>query len=254
MHTNLFPETLFQLVRKTWKQPCTVPRMAALKTFDNCLPWDSPANPCKNWLNLREKERFSSFRYPKRQREWLAGRICAKAAIFDYCLTHTQHKHDLSWSQIHIENLESGRPVILHGETQSLLREPDISISHSKDFALAFAAKTYCGIDIQHTTDRLFRVKDRFCSEKEEQLLQSIVDKEMPTMHLTLLWAAKEAAKKAVSISSMPGFLDMNLVKLEERTHGMVFVFSYPESSATPSTLKVIVGQYRDYGIGICLH
>ncbi len=254
MHVNLFPEPLFHLVRKTWKHPCTIPRMAALKTFDNCLPWDSPANPFKEWLNSREKERFSTFRYAKRQREWLAGRICAKAAIFDYCLTHIQQERNLSRSQLHIENLESGRPAILHGATQSQLPEPDISISHSKDFALAFAAKTYCGIDIQHTTDRLFRVKDRFCSENEEQLLQSIVTEEMPSMHLTLLWAAKEAAKKAISVLSMPGFLDMNLINLEERGHGMVFTFSYLKSSAPPSTLKVIVGQYRDYGIGICLH
>ncbi len=253
MPNNLFPTTLFQIVRATWNPPCVIPHMADLESFTNCLPWGSPSNPYRGWLNPQEKERLSSFKHSKRQKEWLAGRICAKAAILNYYQTHLPQQLELSKKRIQITNLESGRPAFLHEQDADLLCKPDISISHSKNYAMAFAARTCCGIDIQHSTEKVLRVKKRFCHDSEEHLLLNLDIKASPALHLTLLWAAKEATIKAVSTSGIPGFLDLKLTGIQKHVQGWLFTFFQNKKQATPAIINVVVGRFEDYGIGICL-
>ena len=80
---------------------------------------------------------------------------------------------------------------------------------------MAVAASTWCGIDIQADSASLVRVKDRFCSREEEDLLGHHLKKLQLSDHLTLLWAAKEAVKKGADLERMPGFLDLVLTDIQ---------------------------------------
>ncbi len=87
----------------------------------------------------------------------------------------------------------------------------DISISHSGDYGAALAACSPCGIDLQLRQDSLLKVKEKYCSEAEYRLLETFLSETDTLARLALLWAAKEAAKKALSHWQMPGFLDLEI-------------------------------------------
>ncbi|MCI5220344.1 MAG: hypothetical protein D3914_14415, partial [Candidatus Electrothrix sp. LOE2] len=106
-------------------------------------------------LSAAEQRYFQRFKYIKRKKEWLGGRIAAKAAILasfpaadqDLCtITILPDKH--------------GRPVVeeLPACFSGRKSRPVISLSHSDGFAAALAreeqkegarAKSSCGIDLQ---------------------------------------------------------------------------------------------------------
>ncbi|MBM9538114.1 4'-phosphopantetheinyl transferase family protein [Desulfobulbus alkaliphilus] len=132
---------------------------------------------------------FTRFAYPKRRLEWLGGRLVAK-----HCLARLGGmRQAVSWPYSAYALLPgaSGQPVLT---APAELAETRISISHSRRYAAAVAtAAGPCGIDIQHKTDRLHAVQERFTSAAELARLNCIPD---PLVRLTLLWAAKEAVKK----------------------------------------------------------
>ncbi len=197
---------------------------------------------------------MTGFNNTKRQREWLAGRICAKAAIQKYCQVHQPQQSPLPAYSLHITNLQSGRPDFHLEQNGSMpIVKPYISISHSNDYAIAFVAEKSCGIDIQRITERILRVKERFCHRSEEKLLQSIDDDAHQRKNLTLLWAAKEAIKKAMSPFTMPGFLDLSLTSIYEGDHKWLFTFYLDKKGRNQERIMVVVGHFEDYGIGVCI-
>ncbi len=253
MYKNLFPDSLFSLVKKIWQVPCAPPYMLAIENCSHCSDWDYHENPFKEWFTPQEREQLQEYRFAKRQKEWLAGRICTKLAVNDYFHTYHPDKKALLRGDIHIENLESGRPSLVNSIKGTHIIEPDISISHSQDYALALACKSSCGIDIQHCSEQLLRVKSRFCTDNEERLLRSLSEVKNTLMHLTFLWAAKEAIKKTMGNSKMPGFMDLQLVNAESHVAGFLFTFSHLKNDNI-GHFKVVVGQFKNYGIGICIH
>lgn len=65
-----------------------------------------------------------------------------------------------------------------------------MSISHCQGYAAAIAAEAPVGIDVELVSPRVQRIKDRFLSEKEQQILG-------PTdAALMLAWSAKESVYK----------------------------------------------------------
>ncbi|MEK6202238.1 MAG: 4'-phosphopantetheinyl transferase superfamily protein, partial [Desulfobulbaceae bacterium] len=176
---------------------------------------------CREWLQQKEEEKLQTLHYEKRHIEWLGGRICAKQAAHHYLLAGDGQENQGSLSgraalHLHASNLlimsgASGRPFLDHSGLPEDLPLPHISISHSRRYAVAVAATSHCGIDIQAGSDSLIRVKDRFCSREEEAILGQDLKELQESDHLTLLWAAKEAVKKGASLQRMPGFLDLAL-------------------------------------------
>lgn len=142
-----------------------------------------------------EKTILAGFSYRKRRKEWLGGRLAAKHALMN-ALHLPCRPGDFAALSILPEPDGSPRPggSLLSGKTGLSL-----SISHSDRYALGMAsADGRCGIDIQRLSDKTLRVADRFSSEKERDLLRAAYDWQHPREYLTMLWAAKEALKKAM--------------------------------------------------------
>lgn len=213
----------------------------------------------QEWLHREEQEKLQTLHYEKRHLEWLGGRICAKQASLQY-LHGNQSKPTLRSPHIQIRTATSGRPFLDQSAMPAELHIPHISISHSKRYAMAVAASSPCGIDIQVTSDALSRVKERFCSQEEEGLLGRDLKKLQLPDHLTLLWAAKEAVKKGAELARMPGFLDLALTQIQNipEAGGLtncLFTFEYQDSHQEPGNpqlqFQVTVYLHQGYGIGL---
>lgn len=82
---------------------------------------------------------------------------------------------------------ENGRPYLKDSKL-------NISISHTKDYvAVILSPCKYVGLDIQHITDKVKRVRSKFISEKE------FIDPKNELIHLLLHWASKETLYKAIN-------------------------------------------------------
>ncbi len=79
-----------------------------------------------------------------------------------------------------------GKPFLHHGDQH-------ISISHSGEYVAASIHPTKrTGIDLEHTGDRIHRVKKKFINEDEAKALRQGLETEM----LYVIWGAKECAFK----------------------------------------------------------
>ena len=76
-----------------------------------------------------------------------------------------------------------------------LNNQKGISISHSHEIvAIGISNEIDFGIDIQHKTDKILKIKSKFLSKNESKLLGKTGDTEL----LTKLWSAKESIFKAL--------------------------------------------------------
>ena len=106
-----------------------------------------------------------------RKREWLTVRVLLKEML-------DEEKKILYTS--------TGKPYLSDNSYQ-------ISISHTKGFvAVALHPEMKVGIDIEHISQRIQKIRSRFMNKKEEANL----DKEHEEMHLLLHWSAKESIFK----------------------------------------------------------
>jgi 4'-phosphopantetheinyl transferase EntD len=106
-----------------------------------------------------------------RKKEWLTVRVLLKEML-------GEEKEILYTS--------TGKPYLPDNSYQ-------ISISHTKGFvAVALHPEIKIGIDIEHISPRIHKIRSRFMNEKEEVSL----DKEHEKIHLLLHWSAKESIFK----------------------------------------------------------
>ena len=90
-------------------------------------------------------------------------------------------------SELTIEYDSKGKPY--------LNKEKGISISHSNEIvAICISNETHFGIDIQHKTDKIFKIKSKFLSKKEGKFLCKTDNMEF----LIKVWSAKESIFKAL--------------------------------------------------------
>ena len=74
-------------------------------------------------------------------------------------------------------------------------KQKGISISHSNEMvAIGISNETHLGIDIQHKTDKIFKIKSKFLSKNESKFLGKIDNMEF----LIKIWSAKESIFKAL--------------------------------------------------------
>ncbi len=157
--------------------------------------------------------------------------------------------------QIEIANKTGGRPVVcLHG-AEAGSPTIDISISHSGDYGVALAAGLPCGIDLQEKKEALLKVQEKYCSRDENMLLEKNLSNQEPLTRLATLWAAKEAAKKALSHQQMPGFLDLELRQLKNfpSWSALCLYISHEKIQQFPEKVTVVSGNFNDYALAICL-
>jgi len=213
------------------------------------LPLTEINTPTKQWLHEKELTKLSGFSFEKRHREWLGGRICSKQGLHTFLRQQNSFQLIPEHQQYRVTSEESGKPYFT-GLNEIGFSFPELSISHSKDFATALISKTCCGIDIQHPADNLYKVKEKFCTEKEEALLQQALPELSALQQLILLWAGKEAVKKMLSPSGIPGFHELILQKIiPHGTSTAILKFSTPEENI----LSVATGILNTgYGIALC--
>ena len=204
-------------------------------------------------LSPKEQQQFTAFSYGKRKNEWLGGRIGAKlAAARCIELIDDANETAVAWQDIAIESQESGRPFCVTGQQdQKPQNVPDISISHSSSLAAAMAvSRGKCGIDIQQASQKTVKVRERFCTQEEHEMLQGFLPAASETVRLTLLWAAKEALRKAADISPVPGFLELQLMEIYAAPQGLwSLIFNNPDPATT--NLRVAVGRVDDYLLAV---
>ena len=204
-----------------------------LLKFDKNCRESGEEKVIKQYLASQEREYWHKLTSKKRKREWLGGRFAAKYVAAEILI---RAGHEVEWSRLSVCYDTTGRPFLAADDINSGL--PDISISHSGDMAAAMAVgRGLCGIDIQKITDRVIKVRHRFCSKREEQVLNSFFSNssERPETHLTKLWAAKEALRKVEKNSIVPGFLELELKRIKaipvsENTASWRFSFTRKQS------------------------
>jgi phosphopantetheinyl transferase len=190
-----------------------------------------------SWLTPAELERFAQFTYPKRKLEWLGGRMAAKYAAVS-AATFQEIDAVPQWLNLEVAAAADGRPFIRAADN-SARALPDISISHSHGMAAAMAAAHgRCGVDIQKVTPSVIRIQTKFAAPAEVEILQDLAGSGPEASQLTLLWAAKEALKKAMGTRSLPGFLGVQLAGAATDTNGKIgnyFIFEFNLSDITAS-------------------
>jgi phosphopantetheinyl transferase len=209
-------------------------------------------------LSGHEQEYLNTFRSEKRKKEWLGGRFAAKYAVAEMLGLDGK---DYPWSKLAVSADENGRPFLAAGNGNETV--PDISISHSGNLAAALAvSKGLCGIDIQKVTDRVIKVRERFCSPSELDIFQSYfgAGSEKNNALLTGLWAAKEALRKVANSKSLPGFLALKLSEIDappSDTYApawrFTFIWRHPEMGGNAIIVKCIVAVslLADYALAL---
>lgn len=260
MHLSPLPESLVIGINKSFAGTRLHGAMLDLDHLRTLIHIGQEKALGQEWLHREEQERLQTLHYEKRHLEWLGGRICAKQAALHYLHDNPSAPTALRAPQLQIKTAASGRPFLDISALPADLSIPHISISHSRRYAVAVAASTPCGIDIQVTSDALGRVQDRFCSQEEEGILGCDLKKMQLPDHLTLLWAAKEAVKKGAELTRMPGFLDLALTQIKDipETEGRAYCLftldyqdSHRESGNPQLQFQVTVCLYQGYGIGL---
>ncbi len=168
-------------------------------------------NLAHRYLSPAEGRILRRFTFPQRAAQWLAGRLCAKAAALS--VISASSPGSPAWQQIEIDKQASGRPFIALSSAGSV---PDISISHSGTQAAAMAIRPFlCGLDLQEIKDTS-RIKSRFVNPAEELIIlrQGARANQSPKATFTMLWSIKEAVRKAFPLHPLPGFLDLSLQSL----------------------------------------
>lgn len=99
------------------------------------------------------------------------------------------------------------------------------SISHCGDFAAAvISKKDRVGIDVEMSTEKLIRLKDKFLSGEEQQMLSASEANHLSFQKkLTACWSAKEAMYKWYAKGKVDFRKDMVIREIEEENEGFVF-------------------------------
>ncbi|WP_339136342.1 MAG: 4'-phosphopantetheinyl transferase superfamily protein [Candidatus Electrothrix sp. GW3-4] len=186
---------------------------------------------------------FQRFKYMKRKKEWLGGRIAGKAAIL--APSHANLAAQELLSSIAILPNRYGRPIAeqLPASLAGQGDEPVISLSHSDGFAVALARKgRNCGIDLQEISPRLVGLTSHFAREAELQRLAEQVDYNEDT-HLTMLWTVKEALKKALLHDQSVIFSETELLEIS-RVNESVWRFTCAVQEKNQSVLVHFFSPY----------
>jgi 4'-phosphopantetheinyl transferase len=150
------------------------------------------------WLTAAERTRLASFRVPKRQADWTAGRIAAKRVA---ARRHFDQPQSLALLEIQAaaEGLERGKPrYCVGGEPGDF----DLSIAHTDGIAVAALAPQRdqrVGIDLERIEQRDGDFEAIALAPSELAALHALAGDER-ALAVTRLWVRKEALLKAVGV------------------------------------------------------
>ena len=95
-----------------------------------------------------------------------------------------------------------------------LNKQKSISISHSNEIvAIGISNEIDFGIDIQHKTDKVFKIQNKFLSEMESKFLGKKEDLES----LIKVWSAKESIYKALGKQGVSFANDLEIETINDK-------------------------------------
>ncbi len=166
-------------------------------------------------LDRTEREQLDAMTVPKRQRDWLAGRVAAKRAV--------QRRTGAPLWAIGIraiaDGAESGRPFAILGGK----RFEHLSITHAGDVAVAVSAGQPAGIDVEVIEPR--PELETLAFTETERADFDRLDGDNRDEAMTLMWCAKEAVAKHRGVGLRASFRELSVppgMHVQQRTfeHG----------------------------------
>ncbi|MCS6903047.1 MAG: 4'-phosphopantetheinyl transferase superfamily protein [Candidatus Bipolaricaulota bacterium] len=169
------------------------------------------------WLTGEELRLLERLRSPRRQRDWLAGRLAAKELV--------RTKHALPLRDIEILSDVNGAPELRCANVA-------LSIAHSAGHALVALgpAGQSVGVDLQQIRPVREDLSVRVLNESEQRAL-SLSD-------LLVFWALKEAAIKAWRTRPVPPLREIAVTLTE---------FGHAEIRMRSQRLTARWGRWRDF-------
>lgn len=255
---NLFPQRLRLAAMEYYAAGAlgaALLRQPVARPEQDCGPDAAPLDSAaKGLLHRHEIAQAEAYRLPKRRNEFLAGRAAAKLALAEYWAAKGRQ---LVLPAVAIRNDPTGRPQAwMAADDEDHQPAAEISISHGGAYGAALATAAACGVDLQEQKDTLLRVLEKYCIAEEERILAVSLPDAAPLDRLSLLWAAKEAAKKACSHRWMPGFLDLRLESIRPQAGCHVLslgVARAPEPEGFFDPINVLATTFHQYGLAVCI-
>lgn len=157
-----------------------------------------------------------TFKSSKRQKEWLGVRLLLKHVL---------------GSNVQIAYKSSGAPFLINSNKH-------ISISHSGTLVAIALTNEKVGIDLQIISDKPLKIKSRFLSKAEIQMMGGQLD----ALTAVKLWCAKEAVYKFLSIPETPLIggimLQQNEENIVEQNHGLNISFKIIDNAVLAIAFK----------------
>jgi acyl transferase domain-containing protein/4'-phosphopantetheinyl transferase EntD len=165
---------------------------------------------------------------PKRQAEWLLGRIAAKEAVRDFIAE--RHGVHLSSADVTVIAKTTGEPSVT-GQWAQSYPAPLVTIAHTEGVAVAVAADPAAhngiGVDIQRVGSVTAEVTDLAFHDAENRLVNG---RGQSKEWLTRIWCAKEAVVKAVAGLSLSPW-DVEATGLHEDMVALRFAADHSPAS-----------------------
>lgn len=221
-------------------QPAPLPQFCLFEVGLAELGGDEAAllHRARQVLSPMEMATWQAFRFPHRQREWLAGRLAVKEAVRSLGL---EPARTLDAIEIGVDS--RGKPFLTSQPAASQVLH--VAISHSADQALGLASPVPCALDFQEIRSSLARVEAKFVRADERHLVQRCHAERLKG--LGLIWAAKEALRKHVELWPLLGFLESALCGVGARGDGLALCFQVrPVKRALPAELPTVLTTLHD--------
>ena len=181
-------------------------------------------------LSSSEIAMWERFILPKRQNEWLAGRMAAKKAVLALWGKNLESIEE--YKKLELGYGEKGVPYVLG------FPEIHVSISHSYGIAVALAGYFSIGIDLEKEFLPEKALLRFFFSPQEEKYLLSLAEEEQKKI-ATLLWTRKEAIVKLLKQGASLCFQEISTLE------NQVDIFSH--------CVQVVSFSTNEYAISLAL-
>jgi phosphopantetheinyl transferase len=171
------------------------------------------------FLHEDERDEFLRLKLPKRQWEWMMGRIAAKDAVRVWHARQSGAEKMLHPAAFAIFKDERSRPFV--APSAAIPNPPSISISHSMDRAVAVAGASPVGIDLEtsHPDPAIIELAS---SRAERDIIREPSTNCPEAAWPARLWAAKEAAGKVMGTGLNGRPTDFEAIDWEDDGHFVI--------------------------------
>jgi phosphopantetheinyl transferase len=167
-------------------------------------------------LSPRERAQYERLRSERRQRDWLIGRLAAKALLLEYLCKESAYEA-LEPKDIEIISSPSGVPRVFVGSQE--IRKISLSLAHSSGHGFAglteIEREGHIGVDLERIRPVPPKLKERILSAEERVTLAERFSPKHESRGLVLLWTLKEAAYKALCAASAASKLSWRDLRVE---------------------------------------